>query len=310
MNNSFDNFEVSVVIPVYNVASYLEHSVKSALGLREVREVVLVEDGSSDNSLNVCRKLVKDFEMVRMFTHTDGMNRGAGASRNVGVENARFPYISFLDADDFFLPNRFENTQKVFAQNPEADAVYEPVGTFFENENAKDSFCKWRNISHQEADDYVTFPTIDYSGMDFFYSLLKGDNGSPSTIGITIKRRVFDDGFKFNEKLRLHQDSELWVRIASQGRFLSGGNRKPVSVRRVHPNNRIQNRNYKSQLMKNEALFQWSIDADISNRGENLILRNLIASKVQYKMNSNSLVVKLLWRFFYNFTLLKNYLRK
>ncbi len=310
MDKSTDFFKVSVIIPVYNVASYLEQSVKSALDLKEVQEVVLVEDGSSDSSLSVCRKLTENYTKVKLFTHPKGMNRGAGASRNLGINNASFPYISFLDADDFFLSNRFANTPKVFAENPEADAVYEPVGTFFENDVAKAKFCSWRKISAQGAENYITYPKIDYSGADFFHSLLRGDNGAPSTIGITIKQRVFKEGFLFNENLQLHQDSELWVRIASKGRFYSGGHRNPVSVRRVHPNNRIQNRSYKSQLLKNEALHQWSTKTDISKPGKKLILRNLISSKVQNRMKSNSFMVKIIWRFLFNFVLLKEYLRK
>ena len=80
-----DLFEVSVVIPVYNAAAFVTQAVESALAQPEVREVVLVEDCSPDDSLAVCRQLAEKYPQVNLFQHPGGVNRGAGPSRNLGI---------------------------------------------------------------------------------------------------------------------------------------------------------------------------------------------------------------------------------
>src|SRR5690554_4082261 len=99
--------QVSVIIPVYNAANFVTQAVESAVVLGEVGEVIVVEDGSPDNALDICRELADKYSKVKLFQHPNGENRGPGASRNLGIMNASFDFISFLDADDWYLPNRF-----------------------------------------------------------------------------------------------------------------------------------------------------------------------------------------------------------
>ena len=100
--------KISVIIPVYNAEKYITQAVESALQFEEVCEVILVEDKSPDNALEVCKNLAKTFDRVTLYQHPDKGNHGAGASRNLGMKMATGDYIAFLDADDFYLPNRFE----------------------------------------------------------------------------------------------------------------------------------------------------------------------------------------------------------
>ena len=107
-----EEFRVSVVTPVYNAAEFVTRAVESALAQPETGEVLLIEDNSPDNSLRVCRELAEKHEKVRVLRHPDGGNHGAGASRNLGMQNARFDYIGFVDADNFDLLNRFAKTKE------------------------------------------------------------------------------------------------------------------------------------------------------------------------------------------------------
>jgi len=63
----------------------------------ETGEILLVEDNLPDNCLQICQKLEKEHEKVRLLRHPDGKNHGAGATRNLGIKNAEFNYIAFLD---------------------------------------------------------------------------------------------------------------------------------------------------------------------------------------------------------------------
>lgn len=98
--------KVSVVFPVYNVERYVESSLKSLLAqsLAEI-EVVVVDDGSSDTSIDVVERYVARDPRIRLFSQE---NRGLSAARNVGMALAAADYIAFLDSDDTFDPDALE----------------------------------------------------------------------------------------------------------------------------------------------------------------------------------------------------------
>lgn len=297
------NFRVSVVIPVYNAVRYIEKAVESAVHEPEAGEVILVDDGYQDGALEVCRKLADKYEKVKLFRHPGGENRGAGASRNLGIRKAGCEYIGFLDADDYFLPGRFKRTAEVFAGDPKVDAVYEPVGTEYENEQARREFSLSRELSWEDSAGYITYPLKPLYGKDFFYSLLKGGNGYPSTIGITVKKKILEKSGLFNENLRLHQDAELWVRIAWYGTFAPGGHREPVTNRLVHPENRITRQNYESMFRLHKAVYEWSETVPLDKKALRLVLRNYVNFRYWYRFNGNNLLVKIAWRLHYYMTI-------
>jgi len=103
MEEAANNPLVSVVIPCYNSQAYVGEAIRSALDQTHKNlEVIVIDDGSSDASLQV----IKSFgQSVRWET---GPNRGAPAARNRGAELARGEFIQFLDADDLLLPEKVE----------------------------------------------------------------------------------------------------------------------------------------------------------------------------------------------------------
>jgi len=130
-----------VIIPVYNAAAYLTQAVESALAQPETAEVLLIEDGSPDNALDVCEELAGKYDKVRLLRHPNGENRGAGASRNLGMRNAKFDFIAFLDADDYYLPGRFAAASKIFRLDPACEGVYEAVAMQVES---ADGMERWQ----------------------------------------------------------------------------------------------------------------------------------------------------------------------
>ena len=131
--------KISVITPVYNAEKYITQAVESALRFDEVYEVILVEDQSPDNALEVCKKLAQKYDRVKLFQHPDKGNHGAGASRNLGLEKATGDFIAFLDADDYYLPNRFEAEKELF-KNPDVEGVYGAIGVHYYSEKAKDQY--------------------------------------------------------------------------------------------------------------------------------------------------------------------------
>ena len=97
---------ISIVIPVYNVEVYLEQCVKSIVNQSFTNyEILLINDGSTDNSALICDKLKEECNCIRVFHQ---VNAGVGAARNQGIKNASGKYIYFLDSDDFVSDDFFE----------------------------------------------------------------------------------------------------------------------------------------------------------------------------------------------------------
>lgn len=111
------NVKVSVIMPVYNVELYLEECLDSVLGqtLRDI-EVICVDDGSTDSSLDILRRYERQDARVKIIQQK---NLYAGVARNQGLEVATGTYVVFLDSDDFFREDMLE---QVYRKGVEQDA--------------------------------------------------------------------------------------------------------------------------------------------------------------------------------------------
>jgi glycosyltransferase involved in cell wall biosynthesis len=225
-NSSF----ITVVIPVYNAGRFVRQACESALKQTEVAQVILIEDGSKDDSLAVCEELAREDRRVLLLRHPNGANLGAGGSRNLGIRKALTEWIAFLDADDFYLDDRFSSTVAIINEHPDADAICEAVGVHFETEEAKASWPGGLFTTLQQR----------YTPDELFWNQAPiGRGGFCSVPGWTVKKNALERCGLFPEHLRLHQDTSLFVKLAAMTRVYPGEIIKPVSMYRVHDNNRI-----------------------------------------------------------------------
>ena len=226
--------KISVITPVYNAENFIVQAVESALQFEEVWEIILVEDQSPDNALEVCRNLAEKHDRVKLIQHHDKKNHGAGASRNLGMENATGDFIAFLDADDYFLPNRFDAEKKMF-QNPEVDGVYGALGVHYYSEKAREQYFPTYGNT-------LTTVYKKHAPEDVFPGQigLRGSFGLFSIDALTLRKSSLDKVKPWMKThLRLHQDSEFLFRISYYLKLFPGILDEAVAVRGVHENNRI-----------------------------------------------------------------------
>lgn len=262
---------VSVIVPVYQAEQYLREAVLSAVNLPEVGEIILIEDRSRDNSFELCKKLSLEFSKVKLFTHPDHQNLGASESRNLGIRQASFEYISFLDADDVYCQNRFDLAIKLLTSEENIDGVYCAVG--YLNEPDGKIFTLNKNIKPSQL----------------FHFLLRGTYGHFHTNGILVKKKLFEKAGYFNPELSLHQDSEMWLRLSFCGKLVAGELVKPVAFIRRHEGNRIWvGKNNHTLLKSLSATWLWLNDKNASVI-DKLILINKI-SKTQSRIKSKSYI--------------------
>lgn len=225
---------ISVIIPVFNAAKFLEEAVRSALDQTETLEVILIEDGSTDDSLSVCKTLSSADPRVKLLIHEDNKNLGPSASRNLGMRYATGDYIAFLDADDVYLPSRFTTMREVFQTHRDADGVYETIGTMYMQESLR---VKHLDRVRRER----TGLSVSVSPHKLFDVLATGKYGHLHLDGLVIQKRALNTDLEFDPSLRQAQDSDWILRIASCRRLYPGNVDKLIAMRRVHAENRVLN---------------------------------------------------------------------
>ena len=102
---------ISIIIPVYQAEKYIERSLKSILNQTYKNiEIILVNDGSTDKSVEIIKKYMENDERIKLLNQT---NQGAGAARNNGLDVATGTYIGFVDSDDWIEPDMYEYLYKI-----------------------------------------------------------------------------------------------------------------------------------------------------------------------------------------------------
>ncbi len=123
---------ISVVVTSYNYEKYIEKTLKSILNQTYKNyEVIIIEDGSKDNSLNIIKKYTDKYENFHLFTHDNHQNKGLVESVKLGISKSKGKYIAFLESDDYWHKDNL--LEKVRLINKYSDLVFaanrvEPFG--------------------------------------------------------------------------------------------------------------------------------------------------------------------------------------
>jgi glycosyltransferase involved in cell wall biosynthesis len=186
---------VSIIIPAYNAEKYIERSIDSALRQTYKNiEIIVVDDGSTDKTAEVL-KLYNDPRIVYRYQK----NQNQSVARNNGIAISKGEYVTFLDTDDIYLPEKVEKSVDFFCQNPSYSIAYCNVLHFFSQNPSK-------------------FYRLKYTGYagDVLERLLKGSFININSI--MISRDLFKkNGITFTEKRYYPEDYELYLRLALLG---------------------------------------------------------------------------------------------
>jgi glycosyltransferase involved in cell wall biosynthesis len=197
--------DVSVIIPVFNGEKYISEAIVSVLNQAAAhKEVILVDDGSTDQTLSIAERFVPLIRIVRQE------NRGAAAARNTGVGESCGKYLTFLDADDLWMPGHTEVLLTAFEEHPEADVVMGELEQF---------------VSPELGEAHAQHLRNELKVMPGFH---------PGCM--LISRQTFDQVGPLNEKLRLAEFVDWFARAQHENLNMHQVNRI-VYKRRIHTTN-------------------------------------------------------------------------
>lgn len=124
-------YSLSVVIPCYNSALTIVESLNSIFIQKyKINEIILVDDGSSDNTVSTIEEYIKESSFSN-FKLIKQKNSGPSAARNNGIKNSTSEWIAFLDSDDKWLPDKLEKQLHFLKLNPKIVLISGGHGNFF-----------------------------------------------------------------------------------------------------------------------------------------------------------------------------------
>lgn len=187
--------KISIIVPVYNVEKYLDNSITHIINQTyENLEIILVDDGSTDRSGQICDKYAEKDSRIRVIHKKNG---GSSSARNCGIEAATGDYIGFLDADDYADETMYEVLYRAVTETN--CTIAQVMSRDFDEEGnlLKDAYRS-------------SGETVFLSQKEMFRLLMlhEGD----SSFCTKLIRTDFAKGFRFSEN-RLNEDFELVLRM-------------------------------------------------------------------------------------------------
>jgi len=181
------DFKVSIIIPIYNTEEYVEQCIKSVLNQSyQNLEIILIDDGSTDQSRNICQKLKKLDERIQLF---EQKNEGVSKTRNRGIEIATGKYIMFVDSDDLLDKTCVESLLKETKE--EAFAICN-INRFYQNET---------NIKIKKLDKKNC-----YYSREEFIKIYKMELLNSPCGRLYERERIMQKQIRFDEEISLGED--------------------------------------------------------------------------------------------------------
>jgi glycosyltransferase involved in cell wall biosynthesis len=193
---------VSVIIPTYNRALIIKDAIQSVLNQTfSDYEIIVVDDGSTDNTSNVVNDMRSHSGKVRYIYQE---NKGRSAARNIGIRAARGNYVAFLDSDDMFLPEKLRVQLMTLKNNLDFGMVFSHVLRMDEHGNILEDI----NQGKEKLTGWI-YPELLF--------IKKNIITIPS---VMVRKRVLNEIGGFDESMHICEDLDLWRRIAMNHQIL------------------------------------------------------------------------------------------
>lgn len=194
MTRGMELNKISVVIPMYNSEKTIIRtldSIKNQTAFEQILEVILINDGSTDNSLNLVKKYIEDNKNVPIVI-IEKTNGGVSSARNVGMKVAKGEWIALLDSDDEWLPKKIEIQMETIQKHPEIDFL----GGNIDDRGLKILWKKINGLYKANVKD-VCLKTF------------------PQTSVAIFKRNIFEEIGGYDEKQRYAEDGNYFIKICA-----------------------------------------------------------------------------------------------
>ncbi|WP_276133809.1 glycosyltransferase family 2 protein [Polluticoccus soli] len=229
----------SVIIPCFNSSEFIEATLAS-LSAQTFRdfEVVVVDDGSTDDSLVKCERYFSAHGIHgQIIQRPLGTKKGVASCRNLGVEFCNGEWVCFLDSDDVFFPEKLKTVYSKIQDHGEVSHAYFHGVEYFKNEINN----RWSHHSNVRDE----FPT------DMLGELLECN--SVTTSSVTVKKSLFLELGGFNDELHGVEDYFMWLRVAKRTKWCYCN--RALTGYRILDSSLMRGRELRYYISQSEALL-------------------------------------------------------
>ena len=281
---------ISVVIPLFNKEKYILETISSVLSQSyQEFEVIIVDDGSTDNSLQLAKSI--EDSRIQIIEHTK--NKGLSAARNTGIGMAKGEVISLIDADDTWNLTYLEEIMKLVKDFPKASLFGTCYREIYSNQNIRD--CKILIRAKLKGQQFYI--------ADFFKNSLGMPIVCPSSF--SFKKRIFNTIEPFDESIDFAEDVDFYIRsnlafkmaysykalvnvkMDIQGQMTS----QPLGIKKLPDLQSLENENGNNiSLLKylnfKRYMFAMKFKWDRNKKGKKLMLDSMDRSRLSLKQKS------------------------
>lgn len=193
---------LSVIVASYNYEKYISETLESLVSqTEEIPEIIVIDDGSTDLSIDVIKKFTEKYCNVKLIQHPDGANHGLASSLKLAINHAQFEYVAFCEADDFWDRRHYESLRAMLLGNRKINFITNKIQVI--NLTGEDKY-----------EDYVLNSNkfrSENSGKNIF-SIEKNNNIVPTFSCVCVKKAILER-CNFETVIPQYIDYWLWRQI-------------------------------------------------------------------------------------------------
>ena len=193
---------LSVIVTSYNYERFIEKNLSNLVSQSKKNfEIIIVDDGSKDNSVNIIKEFIYNYKNIKLFQHQDKVNKGLIPTVQLALKNASGKYVAFCESDDFWAPTHVENLLNFIEKHPNAELLFNEI-VCINNSSYKnyDSYVLKRNDFLKKNNNKNIFEYI------FFENLM------PTFSSSCVKKDILES-CNFNSPIFPYLDFWLWRQL-------------------------------------------------------------------------------------------------
>ncbi len=203
--------KISVITASYNYENYIKETIQSIIDQTfQDWEMIIVDDGSKDNSVEVIKSYCEKYSRIKLFQHENGENKGLITTVKLGIEKASGEWIVFVESDDTITPNYMEEKLKVAEQNPEIKFIFNDVNLFGEESAVKEMYEDYFIEFYETMDKIKT-------QKDYIKEFRK-KNIVPTFSVVMAKKEILED-LNYDSAVAQWVDYYLWSQLVAKYNF-------------------------------------------------------------------------------------------
>lgn len=200
--------KVSILTASYNYENYIKGTIESVLAQTYTNwELVIVDDGSTDNSVEVIKEYCKKDSRIKLYTHPNNENKGLAQTLKLGLSKCEGDWVAFLESDDLFTPESIEKKVKIAEQHPDVSIVFSDVEQFGNQDIIKRDEQFFKDMKY-------TLKKMDYPA-DISIHMFK-DNLIQTFSAVMVKKTSIEK-CDFNCPIKACLDWYLWAQLVNEG---------------------------------------------------------------------------------------------